>query len=113
MVSSYLKPKSSQVVSVEIPKSALTVVEAEPTTVSQQTSEAVLGIAKRAYLASLGDYRDAGGEVGHLGKLRIVDRAAYVRWLLSRSAPVKANDEEPISGVDAVLAEVGCVRVAR
>ena len=91
---------------IAVPRSALTVAAAPPELVSQKTSEAVLGIPRRAFLDSLPAFRAQGGEVATLGKLRLVDRVAFVAWLRSRGAqrvvdPVRASND------DLVAAELG------
>jgi hypothetical protein len=96
----------TETVTVEIPRSALTVVE-RPRAVSQRTSESVLGIPKRPFLELAREYSDAGGTVLHLGKLRLVEIDQLLAWLASRrvAAPtVAANDE-----VDALANELGLV----
>ena len=67
--------------SIELPAGAVLVQAAPPELVSQKTSEAVLGIGRRAFLESLPAFRCSGGEVIELGRLRLVKREPYVAWL--------------------------------
>lgn len=84
-------------VTVAIPRSALTIIEA-PRCVSQRTAERILGVPRRAFLDLLGRYRDAGGTVLCVGKLRIAEIDPLLEWLRSMEAqraaapPKAAND---------------------
>jgi hypothetical protein len=75
--------------SIELPATAFTVQAAPPELVSQKTSEAVLGIGRRAFLESLPAFRATGGEVIALGRLRLVKRASYVAWLSQQPGAVQ------------------------
>ncbi len=81
---------------------AVQVVAAPPLRVSQRTSEAVMGVHRRAYLDSLAEYAASGGEVLRLGHLRLVAPAEYLAWLGSRGAIAPA--ERP---TDDLAAELG------
>lgn len=74
---------------VELDAADVQIVAAPPTHLSQRTSEAVLGIPRRAYLESLASYP---GEVIRLGRLRIVDRVSYLRWLAGRAVGAVDDD---------------------
>lgn len=108
---------------IEIPLEALTITAAPPEMLSQRNVEAVTGIPARVYLDAI---RSSGFPlpVARLGKLRLVDRTAflsYLRTLAERPAlpaltpvptePVVARPR-PLSGrerdgVDVVLGELG------
>ena len=89
----------------EIPTEALTVVASPPETLSQRNIEAVTGIPPRVYLEEV---RSPGFPlpVVRLGKLRIVDRSAFLDYLRTRAATI-SNDEPDGRDVDSVLAEIG------
>src|SRR4051812_33884799 len=59
---------------------AIRVVAAPPDTISQRNVEVATGVPPRAYLEAV---RDPGFPlaVTRLGKLRIVNRAAFITWL--------------------------------
>lgn len=84
-----------------------------PTSVSQLTAEAVLGIDARRYLALVRAHTDEL-RVSPIGKLRVVPlddmRALLARLATASSAP-EAPDDAP-SSVDEVLAALGHRRVA-
>lgn len=63
-----------------IPNDAIRVIAAPPDTISQRNVEATTGVPSRAYLEAV---RDPGFPlaVTKLGKLRIVNRAAFIGWL--------------------------------
>jgi hypothetical protein len=63
-----------------IPNEAIRVTAAPPETISQRNVEASTGVPSRAYLEAV---RDPGFPlaVTRLGKLRIVNRAAFIVWL--------------------------------
>ncbi len=94
---------------VAIPAAGLTVTAAPATHVSQRTSEAVLGIPRRAFLDLARAYRAAGGAVAVAGKLRVVEREAFTRWLFARAVPVPADapNPEPADPVAARAARLG------
>lgn len=120
----------------EIPWEALTITAPPPDMISQRNVEAVTGIPARVYLEAI---RSPGFPlpVARLGKLRLVERAAFLEYLRGLAAgsagsgataapppappppiparpPVKAAPRAPSKpdGVDAVLGELGCRRVA-
>lgn len=94
-------------IQVSIPRAALTIVEA-PRTVSQRSSERVLGVPSSVYLASLRAYQRDGGEVMTLGRLRLVEVDAYVRWL-GRSSAAAPTTPAPATrdAVDDLARELG------
>ena len=75
----------------EIPTDALTVIAAPPETLSQRNVEAVTGIPPRVYLEEL---RSPGFPlpVVRLGKLRVVERSAFLDYLRTRAA-TSGSDE--------------------
>ncbi len=95
-------------ITVQLP--AVHVTAAPPTTVTQHTCLAVLGIAPRAYLREIVPaYRSDGGKVGTRGKLRICDRAALAGWLLEgERTSSRTTESDPTD----VLAESLGLRVS-
>lgn len=116
----------------EIPWEALTITAPPPDMISQRNVEAMTGIPARVYLEAI---RSPGFPlpVARLGKLRLVERAAFLEYLRGLAAgsagsgataappppiparpPVKAAPRAASKqdGVDAVLGELGCRRVA-
>lgn len=120
----------------EIPWDALTITAPPPDMISQRNVEAVTGIPARVYLEAI---RSPAFPlpVARLGKLRLVERAAFLEYLRGLAAgsvgsgataaqpppprpptparpPVKAAPRAPgkPDGADAVLGELGCRRVA-
>ena len=98
---------------IEIPAESLMVIAAPPQMLSQRNVEAVLGIPARVFLQEI---RAAGFPmpVMKLGKLRLVERAAFVAHLQSlASGPAPTPSlERPsagaeASGIAAIIAEVG------
>lgn len=83
---------------------------APPTHVSQRTSEAVLGIHRRAYLEALPLFEAAGGQVLTLGRLRIVDRLELLGWLASRERSTRSPGIA--SGESSLARELGLPRVS-
>jgi hypothetical protein len=63
-----------------IPSDAIRVIAAPPDTISQRNVEANTGVPPRAYLEAV---RDSSFplSVTRLGKLRIVNRVAFITWL--------------------------------
>jgi len=63
-----------------IPNEAIRVTAAPPDTITQRNVESATGVPPRAYLEAV---RDPGFPlaVTRLGKLRIVNRAAFITWL--------------------------------
>jgi hypothetical protein len=63
-----------------IPNDVIRVIAAPPDTISQRNVEATTGVPSRAYLEAV---RDPAFPVSvtKLGKLRIVNRAAFITWL--------------------------------
>jgi len=110
---------ATMTVTVALDPEGLTVTAAPPETLSQLNVEHVTGVPVRAFLEAI---RAPGFplDVAKLGKLRIVHRAEFVRWLLAQTAKDlhapdhgPANDAAPADPtVDEVLAELGLERVA-
>jgi hypothetical protein len=98
---------TDEMVTLAIPRAALTIMEA-PRTVSQRSSERVLGVPASVFLASLRAYAAAGGAVMTLGRLRLVDVTEYVAWLRRREQPraaaTPAAEPDPI---DTLARELG------
>lgn len=63
-----------------IPSDAIRVIAAPPDTISQKNVEAATGVPARVYLEAIRD-PEFTLSVTRLGKLRIVNRAAFVEWL--------------------------------
>jgi hypothetical protein len=86
--------------------------QAPPVTITQHNVKAVCGVEPNTFLRELLPlYRVDGGKVGERGKLRLVEREPFVRWLLAGERAQKETDEKS----DAVvrLAErAGLVAVA-
>ena len=104
-----LTAATRETVTLEIPREHLTIIE-RPRCVSQRTSERVLGIDKRSFLAMLPAYRDAGGIVMSIGKLRLCELDPLVAWMARRgtekkSGPAVANDID--DAADAMAAKYG------
>jgi len=91
---------------VDLPAEALTIVAAPPEMLSQRNVEAVTGIPARVYLEEI---RASGFPlpVIKIGKLRLVDREAFVSHLRSRASLPACRPQPRSSGAAAVLAEVG------
>lgn len=104
-----------------IPHEAIRIVAPPPDTLSQRNVEAVTGIPARIYLEAV---RRPGFplRVSRLGKLRIVNRVAFVAWIegTGRSVPTKndaattiaapSTDSEPLEDAEpasAILTAVG------
>ncbi|WP_437765394.1 hypothetical protein WMF27_30200 [Sorangium sp. So ce281] len=92
-----------------IPLDGLTLTAPQPELLSQKNVESVTGIPARVFLDTL---RGLGFPlpVMKLGKLRLVQREAFVAYLqalASNSAPPRAAAENERTGVVAVLAAVG------
>jgi hypothetical protein len=63
-----------------IPNEAIRLIAAPPDTISQRNVEVTTGVPSRAYLEAVRDPAFPLG-VTKLGKLRIVNRAAFITWL--------------------------------
>lgn len=98
---------TSDTVQIEIPRSALTVIE-RAHSASQKTSRSALGIDSRPFLALTRSYRAAGGDVIAVGKLRLVEVDPFLDWLKRRAAP-KRKTAEPMTELEALEAEFGIV----
>jgi hypothetical protein len=102
-----------------IPETAIRVLAAPPETLTQRNVEAVTGLPARTFLELI---RSPGFplRVRHIGKLRVVNRAAFVQWLeevepnrdLAETLVRQANEDptsetEEQAGANALLATVG------
>lgn len=95
------------ITTIELPAEALTVIAAPPDLISQRNVEAVTGIPARVYLDEL---RAPGFPVAviKVGKLRLVEREAFLSYLRTRACrPPRSPGEAAPDGVAAVLAEIG------
>ncbi len=109
--------KASATLTIQIDPSAVTFTAAPPELVSQRTVLHAVGIPPRVFLELV---RAPGFplDVVRVGKLRLVDRAAFVAWLRARAAaPVDApandadhGEDDQDAAVDAVLAELNLER---
>lgn len=63
-----------------IPSDAIRVIAAPPDTISQKNVESATGVSARVYLESIRD-PSFPLRVTRLGKLRIVNRIAFIAWL--------------------------------
>jgi hypothetical protein len=63
-----------------IPETAIRVIAAPPETLTQRNVEAVTGLPARTFLELIRS-RGFPLRVRHIGKLRVVNRAAFVQWL--------------------------------
>lgn len=97
-------------VTIAIPRSALTIIET-PRCVSQRTSERVLGVPRRAFLDLVARYREAGGTVLNVGKLRVVEIDPLLAWMTSverrRDVIDTTAEEVEADPVDAYAAGLG------
>ena len=86
-----------------IPENAVRVIAAPPETITQRNVESVTGLSVRAYLEVV---RDPGFPltVTKLGKLRIVNRAAFITWL-EKGAFGRARANEDAIAIDAEQAD--------
>lgn len=106
--------RNADCVTISIPRSALTIVDAPPTHISQRTSEATLGIPRRSFLRVAAEFVASGGIAARVGKLLVVDRLAFVAWLEARGRrqaeppPRAANDAD--GDADDLAVELGLAR---
>lgn len=89
--------KHETALTVSIPLAAVRVQAPEPSHLSQLNVQTCIGIGKRQYLESMPAFAACGGKVLRLGRLRIVERAAYLAWLGERN-----DREQHESGEDDV-----------
>ena len=90
------KPRGFIQATLTIPEHAVRVIAAPPETLTQRNVEAVTGLSPRAYLEVIRE-PTFPLRVSQLGKLRIVNRAAFVAWLESRQGqmnPVLSERDE-------------------
>lgn len=78
-----------------IPSDAIRVIAAPPDTLTQRNVEAVTGLPPRAYLEVIRT-PTFPLRVAKLGKLRIVNRAAFVEWLENQNMPEDAVGRDDI-----------------
>ncbi|WP_437851483.1 hypothetical protein [Sorangium sp. So ce363] len=102
-------PTATATATLAIPLDGLTITAPPPETLSQKNVESVTGIPARVFLDTI---RAPGFPlpVMKLGKLRLVQRAAFVTYLQALAgdpAPRRAAAEDERTGVAAVLAAVG------
>jgi hypothetical protein len=81
-------------------------VAAPPDMVTQANVEAVAGMTRGVFLDLI--KRPDAPPVTRLGKLRMIERVAFLKWLRSLANAPHRNDEA--NDVDAVLAELGLER---
>lgn len=103
---------------IALPADSFTVIASPPELLSQINVEVVIAVSSRVYLETI---RAPGFPLAvmKLGKLRLVDRAAFVGWLRSQAAASSSTSTAPANdsaGVDVqegdgVLAEIGLERV--
>jgi len=111
------EPASTVTATLAIPRDAIRVIAPPPDTISQRNVEAATGIPARVYLDSI---RAPGFplRVTRLGKLRIVNRAAFVAWLdqgafgaagieLPPNGTDEAGEDDPSGSVEHVLDKIG------
>ncbi len=80
---------------------------------TQRNVEELLGVPRRQFLESLPLFAAAGGEVRRLGKLRLVEREAYLAWLPRVDAcDEQLEDDQSGPTPESVAAELG-LRVVR
>ncbi len=90
--------------SLPVPRAALTVRAAPPETLSQRNVEAATGIPVRMYLYLLRE-PTCDVPIVSVGKLRIVQRAPFIEWLMKRA---KRRTLEAIPDrADVIAAQVG------
>jgi hypothetical protein len=98
-----------------IPEKAVRVFAAPPDTLTQRNVEAVTGLSSRVYLEVIRE-PTFPLRVAKLGKLRIVNRAAFVHWLEQQNEqaafePCNDLDEDPSSiTIGGILDMVGLER---
>jgi hypothetical protein len=105
-------------VTVPIPREALTVIVPPPVLLSQRNVEQVTGIPVDNYLRML---RSPDFDVAIMsdGKLRLVDRVAFVTWLAEhRRSPARGGAEahaktRPGDDADALLRSCGAKQKAK
>jgi hypothetical protein len=108
------RPGTTASVSVEIPLHQISVTQAAPAMLSQNTAPGYTGVPKRTFLEQTRD-PSFPVPVSRVGKLRLVPTEEYVRWLRAQSVNVKAS-ATPANDLDAagnpttaagVLSELG------
>jgi hypothetical protein len=96
-----------------IPSDAIRVIAAPPDTLTQRNVEAVTGLPPRVYLEVIRT-PTFPLRVAKLGKLRIVNRAAFVAWLEKQNAEIvsiEPDDGDNVSnGIGEILDKVGLER---
>ncbi len=83
-----------------IPEHAVRVIASPPETLTQRNVEAVTGLSPRTFLELIRS-SEFPLRVRHIGKLRVVNREAFVQWLLvgepktdlARSLVFKTNEQ--------------------
>ena len=94
-----------------VAKRDLSITAPAPELLSQRNVEQATGIPARAYLRML-RARNFGLRVTHEGKLRIVDRAAFVELLRSRGSIASDSGivAVPVKDAGSILVSAGFVR---
>ena len=95
-----------------IPSDAIRVIAAPPDTLTQRNVEAVTGLPPRVYLEVIRSRISIASR--EIGKLRIVNRAAFVEWLEEQNAEtvsIEHDDGDNVSnGIGDILDKVGLER---
>ncbi|MDC3987320.1 hypothetical protein [Polyangium jinanense] len=93
-------PDGNITATLSIPRGVLQLVAPPPETLSQCNVEAVTGIPRRVFLEAI-RAPDFPVPVARLGKLRIVNRAAFVAWLEDNARKQIAAPSSPSAATDA------------
>lgn len=90
---------------VDVPRSALVTVAPPAEYISQRTVEREFGIDARRYLGIIGE-PGCTLEVIHVGKLRLVNRRAFIEYLRTRGS-VSTRPTPSTDGLDALRGRLG------
>ena len=82
-----------------IPSDAIRVIAAPPDTISQKNVESATGVSARVYLESIRD-PNFRIPVTRLGKLRIVNRVAFIAWLEKGAFGKTEQDDAAVEELD-------------
>ncbi|MDC3958915.1 hypothetical protein [Polyangium jinanense] len=93
-------PDGNITATLSIPRGVLQLVAPPPETLSQCNVEAVTGIPRRVFLEAI-RAPDFPVPVARLGKLRIVNRVAFVAWLEENARKQSATPSSPSATNDA------------
>ncbi len=80
---------------------------APPVLISQRTALSCLGFSPRDFLEAAREYAQQGGEVLARGKLRLVQREAFVAWLRTSSSATAKRRPSAMTELDALERELG------